>query len=772
MREQFPQQIITGYGMSPSDPSELIEFQNQYIQKSEISRVRSMAFERRQRLPYLITKGLAKPGTIGFDILRRAATSVHVARICVNALKEQITKTSWVIKDKNPQRKTDDKLIDVVQNLFLHPNHNNETFRTLLDKILEDLLVIDWVGIEKTRFDDGSGQLAELHYVDAATIRPIYDDHGNQDVLISITNQGGETNEIPVSYVQVLDSNPYGGRESGQVVAVWPKKDFISFSQHPQGSMGMFGYGLSPLEAVIGVVANILNADNFNGTYFEEGSFPPVIIHLKANMNERELQAAREYMYQELEGHYNRPMIIGGEGDMDIENLKDLTQRDMQFMDYMTFMATLLAAAYGLSKQDIGLADGMNRSTSEVQKDLSQAKGYGSILDLLKEVFNDQIILSDFGEIDDRYKEIEFEWVAPDTTDPATLSDVIDKKLRNGTITINQAREMAGDQRFVGDWADQPAILASDGTYIPLDPEKAAEFQQKKAEQQQVATPNLFGRNNNDDGQRDGDKPDFGKQPKKINGEGDQRQPATEKSIVVEKSIQTDDGLYQVYVDDRGVGQPFIFYDLISHQGRVIKPTKAVALDSQQVEEYWTQKLFNERLPVVPVKQVGRKDVLDFVLPTDQLVEQFKSYENMEPAYDSIKFSAKFGHSRRSDVYLVSKYVEGRNLRDNLLIDDMKRVPKEYYGAIDQLAKLWLAEKKYIIGDRRADQYLVTPAKRVWGFDYQFIGNQNRWNGTKNAISQALVAIPELQKRFLEKTGQNIIQKNNKFSEIIKGWLK
>ena len=37
---------------------------------------------------------------------------------------------------------------------------------------------------------------------------------------------------------------------------------------------------------------------------------------------------------------------------------------------------------YKISKQDIGLTEGLDRAIAETEKDLSQAKGYGSILAL------------------------------------------------------------------------------------------------------------------------------------------------------------------------------------------------------------------------------------------------------------------------------------------------------------------------------------------------------------------------------------------------------
>lgn len=422
---------------------------------------RGFVFEtERQRNVSFINKGITKPGRISFDVLRRAAQSVHVARICINVLKEKVTKTKWVIKTTDPTKNDDDKRIKEVTDFFKHPNKNDETFRTLLDKMLEDLLVLDSVSLEKTRFPDGT--LAELHFVDAATIRPVFDKYGNQDVEIPLATVDGMQN-LPVSYVQVLNNSQYGGPESGEIVAAWPKKDFIYFHQHPQGAMEAIGYGLSPLEGVLSVVANLLNADNYNGTYFEEGSFPPVIIQMVGQIAQRDVEAYRQYLYSELSGNFHRPAIMAGANKAEVLNLKNLTNRDMEFMEYTKFLARLLAAAYGLSGQDIGLTEEVgSKNVSETMSDLSNQKGYGSLLHLIKEVFNQEIVWKDFG-----YEDLEFDWVADDTQDPKDAIDIHQKALQSGIVTLNEAREKMGYQPF-GKWADVPAVLTASG-YVVID---------------------------------------------------------------------------------------------------------------------------------------------------------------------------------------------------------------------------------------------------------------------------------------------------------------
>lgn len=438
---------------------------------------RGLVFEtERQRNAAFIDKGITKPGRISYTVLRRAAMSVHVARICINVLKEKITKTKWVIKpiDGENSGEDDDARIKKVTEFFRHPNGNDETFRTLMDKMLEDLLVLDAVAVEKTRYPNG--QLAELFFIDAATIRPVFDEFGNQDIPIPLATKDEGMKELPVSYVQVMNNSQYGGPESGEIVAAWAKKDFIYFHMHPQGAMEGIGYGLSPLEGVLSVVANILNADNYNGSYFEEGSFPPVILQIMGQIGQREVEAYREYLQSELNGNFHRPAILAGGTDAKVLNLKDLSNRDMEFMEYMKFMSRLLAAAYGLSGQDIGITEEVgSKNVSETMNDLSNQKGYGSILHLLKEVFNQEIIWKDFG-----YDDLEFDWVVEDTTNAKDLADILTKHLQAGLITLNEARIEIGKQPF-GEWADVPSILTTSG-FIKAGQLEDPEEEEKKLE--------------------------------------------------------------------------------------------------------------------------------------------------------------------------------------------------------------------------------------------------------------------------------------------------
>lgn len=681
---------------------------------------RGLVFEnRRQRNAQFIQKGLTKPGKISYDTLRRSANSVHVVRICINTLKEKITKTKWVIQpvDQLERKKgADDPRIKEVTELLKHPNPNNETFRSMLDKILEDLLVLDTVTIEKTRYQDG--QLAELYHVDASTIRPVLDEHGNMDMDIPLDTKTRGRVELPTSYIQVMDNSQYGGPESGEIVAAWPKRDMICFHAHPQGAMEGYGYGLSPIESVLSVVANILNADNYNSTYFEEGSFPPIILHLVGKINQRDLEAFREYMLQELTGNFHRPAVTAGENKPEVINLKGQTNRDMEFMEYQLWLAKLCCAAFGLMPQDIGLSDDVGgKNVSETQKDLSEGKGYGSILDLIRSVINDQV-LNDLG-----YDDLEFDWAAPDSMEPDIASTMYDRDLKNGTRTINEIRQKMGETPY-GEWADEPMLLTGDG-YQPLDPDELAEHKDDEQERQ-----------------LDGEKQKIEMQPK-------DGPPKPEK---VEKAIMTANN-FKVWADDRGYSQPFIYMDIVNGYGRVIKPPVAVNLMSttaRGTEQSITGMLSNIGLNVKPVGMMTYIEVMRSLRTNPEVLAEFEKYCMMAPGYDSEKWRAKHGGSRKYPYYLVSDYIDGYSLSNPLLIADMRRDSDSYMRAVQDLANLWEAERDMMLGDRRADQYLITSDKRAYGIDYQFIGDKERWEKTKDSIMEALESCPDLQKAFKE----------------------
>jgi hypothetical protein len=233
------------------------------------------------------------------------------------------------------------------------------------------------------------------------------------------------------------------------------------------------------------------------------------------------------------------------------------------------------------------------------------------------------------------------------------------------------------------------------------------------------------------------------------------------------KAVFTQNG-YKVWADDRGVSQPFIFMDIRTGRGTVIKPPVAVNLQSQELEVNLTTELSQMGLNVMPVRKMTYIEVVNSLAVNPEVAIEFQEYCSLAEEYDSEKWKAKFGGSRKFPYYLVTEYVDGFSLNNQLLQADMKRDPASYMQAVKDLAALWRAEKSALLGDRRADQYIIDHNKRAFGFDYQFANDKERWDRSKNAIQEVLTGNALLMDLFLKE----IKKEPTSVKSIVKNMLK
>lgn len=127
--------------------------------------------------------------------------------------------------------------------------------RILLDRVLEDLLVLDAGAIEKVHSLDGA-KIMGLNSVDGATIRPVYNEYGE------LGN---------VAYKQFMN---------GKVVAEFSQEELVYIMSNPQNDVTMFGYGVSPIESVLMQVQASLEADMYNIKHFSKDNIPPGMLNL------------------------------------------------------------------------------------------------------------------------------------------------------------------------------------------------------------------------------------------------------------------------------------------------------------------------------------------------------------------------------------------------------------------------------------------------------------------------------------------------------------
>jgi len=187
------------------------------------------------------------PRGVKFQTLRDFALYYPILRACINYRKRQITQLKWDIssievitdKKKKEQYKKDAKEI---KKILKYPTGDKSlTFRGFVNKIIEDLLVLDAVAIYRRR-NKGGGIYGYLP-IDATTIELVLYDDGT----------------IPIP-----PDEAYQQKIRGEVKAELTTDELIYKMMNPRTDTP---YGLSPVEALIIVITTALKLSAYNLSY-------------------------------------------------------------------------------------------------------------------------------------------------------------------------------------------------------------------------------------------------------------------------------------------------------------------------------------------------------------------------------------------------------------------------------------------------------------------------------------------------------------------------
>lgn len=368
--------------------------------------------------------GMKKPGRVNFKLLREIAKRDAVIRICVNVIKKAVSQCPWEIRLKK-EAPGDKELYESIRmevyDLFEYMNENGETLRVVLDKILEDLLVLDAAAIEKVLTLDGSTIVA-LNPVDGATIRPVYNVNG------------------------VLGSPAYKQFVGEKETASFEKEELVYLMANPQNDVDLFGYGLSPIESILLQVQASLEADMHNIKTFSTDNIPPGILDL-GDIDEQEAKKFIAIWNATVIGNTQQMKFVWGNAEGKKYHEFKKSNKDMQYAEYIDWLTRIKLAVYGLSSLDANMLQDVNRATAEVQQAISQSRGVKSTKSLVEEYFTRQIIRH-MGDVTDKkspYRYLEFKFIdAESLADKKTQAEIDAMHVKNGLRSADELRERDG----------------------------------------------------------------------------------------------------------------------------------------------------------------------------------------------------------------------------------------------------------------------------------------------------------------------------------------
>ena len=371
---------------------------------------------------------------IGFHELRGLAEAYDLVRLLIETRKDQMQQLAWSIKPiplANGKRPSDDKFttkINEIKTFFRRPDrvHN---WSAWLRMLLEDLLVIDAATLYRQRARNGS--LYALLPIDGATIKRVIDDCGRTPVAPA------------PAYQQVLKGMP---------AVDYTAQDLI---YAPRNVRTNRVYGYSPVEQIVMTVNIALRKQITTLQYFTEGNIPDALIGVPDTWNPDQISQFQTWFDSLMLGNTasrrHATFVPGG--------MTPTFTRDPELKSAIDeWLARVCCFCFSISPQPFVAQ--MNRATASTAHDQSISEGLIPLQNWVKELVDD-IIANDFDA-----PELEFTWVDDREVDPNVSSQIRERDVKAGIISVNEARDDLGLEPVDG--GEEPMVLTSVG-YVKLD---------------------------------------------------------------------------------------------------------------------------------------------------------------------------------------------------------------------------------------------------------------------------------------------------------------
>ena len=368
--------------------------------------------------------------------LRRWSRNNPWIRAAVNLRRQQISRAKWDIVSNDAGDSPDPRTVQKLRDLFRRPNPKGDSWRSFIEPIIEDILVLDQGAIEvekKVGSRVGADPIAYLWSKDAARI------------AFDTTWDGRDENK-PRYYE--LDG-------AGKQVAVYKNDELIVVIANP---VTYSPIGLSPLEVLAETITADLDAAAYNAKAVSQAA-PPGVLHLGEGVRPDQVDSFKAYWEAEVAGKSQIAITGGGKGMQWLPLAA--SNRDMQFMEWQVYLARKICAVFAVQPQDIGISFDVNKSTSETGAAFTYDNGIVPLAELIAEYLTREIVA--------RYDaDLRFVFTEIGRTAQQTIAEY-NKMALGGLpwLRINDALRERG-QDGIGEIGDQILFQTPKG-YVPSD---------------------------------------------------------------------------------------------------------------------------------------------------------------------------------------------------------------------------------------------------------------------------------------------------------------
>lgn len=395
-----------------------------------------------------------KPGVFNFDSMRAMVEHTPILNSVIMTRIRQIQRFCRIqesgrghgfeikLKDRDADvTDSNRESIQLMQNFMLNcgweinPRRRmrlkRDDFSSFVAKLVRDSLTMDSMAIETEYKRDKKLGMDGLYAVDGATIR--------------LCTEAGYEGDDEIFALQVVQ---------GRVRTAYTYNDLIYVPRNPRTDVLNGGYGLSETELLIRVVTGFLNAMTYNQKYFDSNAIPKGMLHLSGNYDQNDLASFRRLwnaMVKGIDNSWTLPVMVSKDQESRAAFEKfGIDVDEMMFSKWMTFLASIICAIYGISPDEINFesfsAGKSSLSGSDTAEKLANSKDNGlrPLLTYLENIFSD-FIIQDFSE------QYVFRWTGLDEEDEDKRHE-----LRKLVLTVNEMRAQEGYDKLTEDWGDAP----------------------------------------------------------------------------------------------------------------------------------------------------------------------------------------------------------------------------------------------------------------------------------------------------------------------------
>lgn len=396
-----------------------------------------------------------KPGIFSFDAMRAMVEQTPILNSVIMTRIRQIQRFCRIqesgrgpgfeikLKDRDAELTADNKRsIQLMQSFVLNcgwetkPRQRmrlkRDDFSSFVAKLVRDSLTMDSMAIETEYKRDKRLGLDGLYAVDGSTIR--------------LCTEEGYEGDNEIYALQVVQ---------GRIRTAYTYDDLIYVPRNPRTDVLTGGYGLAETELLIRVVTGFLNAMTYNLKYFDSNAIPKGLLHLSGNYSESDLKAFKRYwnaMVKGINNAWTLPVMVSKDQESRASfDRFGVDVDEMMFSKWMTFLASIICAIYGISPDEINFesfsASRSSLSGSDTGEKLANSKDSGLIplLTYLENIFSD-FIIQDFSE------QYVFRWTGLNEEDEEKRHE-----LRKLVLKVNEIRAQEGYDPVTESWGDAPA---------------------------------------------------------------------------------------------------------------------------------------------------------------------------------------------------------------------------------------------------------------------------------------------------------------------------